>query len=265
MSRKSTRKRRKELRENQEGLCGLCWLPLQENLSTDHILPKSWFDKLGKTDKNQMDNIQAVHADCNRAKGSYPSAWHRHTLRMCLATIRGEDLDTDSVLWRMAGGKPSTQNTPILQGPEWVHLSGAFGLIVPYIHKYFKDQGFRVPSKIRSDQFSHQFVEWMKTEPMRTWYENEQAMFYAEVPEMWSRAVEHEFRLSLPGYVRGHLTMRPGFKIPADAEGPPVGVRKQMGDETVFEGFIWPTADPSRFAISKLRGDKPVDAVDAWH
>ena len=265
MSRKSTRKGRKVLCEMQEGLCGLCWLPLQENLSTDHILPKSWYDKLGKTDKNRMDNLQAAHADCNSEKDSYPSPWHRHTLRMCLATIRGEELDTDSVLWKLAGAKPATQNTPILQGPEWVHLSGAFGLIVPYIHKYFNDQGLRVPPRIRSDQFSRQFIEWMNTEPMRTRYDNERAKMYAEAPEMWSRAVEHEFRLSLPGYVRGELTMRPGFKVPADAEGPPVGIRKQMDDETVFEGFIWPTEDPLTFAISKLREDKPVNAVDAWH
>ena len=265
MSRKSTRKGRKVLCEMQEDLCGLCWLPLQENLSTDHILPKSWYDKLGKTDKNRFDNLQAAHTACNRKKGSYPSPWHRHTLRMCLATIRGEELDTDSFLWKMAGPKPATQNTPILQGPEWVHLSGAFGLIVPYIHKYFNDQGLGVPPKIRSDQFSNQFVEWMKTEPMRTWFDNEQAMFFAAVPEMWNRAVEHEFRLSLPGYVRGELTMRPGFKVPADAAGPPVGIRKRMDDETVFEGFIWPTEDPLTFAISKLREDKPVNAVDAWH
>ena len=88
---------------------------------------------------------------------------------------------------------------------------------------------------------------------------------YTEAPEMWSRAVEHVFRLSLPGYVRGELVMRPGFKVPADAKGPPVGIRQLMDDETVFEGFIWPTDDPLTFAISKLRADKPTNAVDAWH
>ena len=35
-----------------------------------------------------------------------------------------------------------------------------------------------------------------------------------------------------------------------------VGIRKQMDDETVFEGFIWPTEDPLTFAMSKLREDK---------
>ena len=88
---------------------------------------------------------------------------------------------------------------------------------------------------------------------------------YAEAPEMWSRAVEHVFRLSLPGYVRGELTMRPGFKVPADAKAPPVEIRKKIDDEVVFEGFIWPTDDPLTFAISKLREDKPVNAVGAWH
>ena len=107
-------------------------------------------------------------------------------------------------------------------------------------------------------------MEWMNTEPMRTWHHNERAMMFAEAPEMLSRAAEHVFRLSLPGYVRGELTMRPGFKVPADAKGPPVGIRKLMDDETVFEGFIWPTEDPSTFAVSKLREDKPVNAVDAW-
>ncbi len=265
MSRKSTRLGRKRLLELQEGLCGLCWLPLQENLSTDHILPQAWHDKLGKPDKNRPDNLQTTHVDCNSKKGSYPSPWNRHMLRMCLATIRGEALDTDSILWKLAGAKPASQNTPILQGPEWVHLSSAYGLIVPYIHKYFNDQGLNVPPRIRSDQFHEQFIDWMNTEPMRTWYDNEQIIMHAQAPEMWSRAVEHDFRLSLHGYVRGELTMRPGFKVPADAKGPPVGIRKLLGDETVFDGFIWPTGDPLTFAISKLRSDKPANAVDAWH
>ena len=265
MSRKSTRKGRKMLLEMQEGLCGLCWRPLQDNLSTDHILPQTWHDKLGRPEKNRVDNLQATHVDCNSEKGSYPSPWHRHTLRMCLATIRGEALDTDSFLWKLAGGKPTPQNTPICQGPEWIHLSSAYGLIVPYIHKYFNDQGLLVPSRIRSDQFLRQFIEWMDTEPMRTWHHNERAIMYAKAPEMWSRAVEHVLRLSLPDYVRGEISMRPGFKIPADAKGPPVRIRKLMDDETVFEGFIWPTNDPLKFAISKLRDDKPVNAVDAWH
>lgn len=258
MTRKSIRKL---LREMQEGLCGVCWRPLQKKCSLDHILPKTWHDKLGKSGKNHIDNLQATHIDCNSQKGSYPSPWHRHTLRMCLAIVRGEDLDTDSLLWKLAGGKPASQNTPILQGPEWVHLSSAFGLIVPYIHKYFNDQGLRVPPRIRSDQFT----EWMKAEPMRTWYHNEQAIMYAETPEMWSRAVEHAFMSSQPGYVRGKLTMRPGFKVPADAKGPPVAIRQKIDDEKVFEGFIWPTDDPLKFALSKLRYDKPANAVDAWH
>ena len=265
MSRRSTRRGRKLLCEMQEGLCGLCWRPLQENLSTDHILPQTWHDKLDKPEKNRTDNLQATHVDCDNEKGSYPSPWHRHTLRMCLAIVRGEALDTDSFLWKLAGAKPASSNTPIFQGPEWVHLSSAYGLIVPYIHKYFNDQGRRVPPRIRSDQFLKQFIEWMNTEPMRTWHHNERAIMYAKAPEMWSRAVEHIFRLSLPGYVRGELTMRPGFKVPADAKVPPVGIRKLMDDEIVFEGFIWPTEDPLTFAISKLREDKPVNAVDAWH
>ena len=263
--RSSTRRGRKLLREMQEGLCGLCWRPLQKNLSTDHILPQTWHDRLGKPEKNRTDNLQATHVDCNNEKGSYPSPWHRHTLRMCLAMVRGEELDADALLWKLAGAKPASQNTPILQGPEWVHLSSAYGLVVPYIHKYFNDQGLSVPPRISSDQFSKQFSEWMNTEPMRTSYQNEQARMSAEAPEMWSRAVEHVFRLSLPGYVRGELTMRPGFRVPADAAGPPVGIRKLMDDETVFEGFIWPTEDPLTFAISKLREDRPVNAVDAWH
>lgn len=211
------------------------------------------------------DNLQATHIDCNTEKGSFPSPWHRHTLRMCLATVRGESLDTDSILWKLAGTKPVSQNTPILQGPEWVHLSSAYGLVVPYIYKYFNDQGLRVPARIRSDQFVQQFEQWMNTEPMRTWHHNERAIMFAEAPEMWNRAVEHVFRCSLHGYVRGELNMRPGFKVPADAKGPPVGIRKPIGDEIAFEGFIWPTDDPLTFAISKLREDKPVNAVDAWH
>ena len=265
MSRKSTRRGRKLLCEMQEGLCGLCWFPLDNNLSTDHILPRTWHDKLGKPDRNRWDNLQATHVDCDNDKGSYPSPWHRHTLRMCLAIVRGEALDTDSILWKLAGEKPVSHNTPILQGPEWMHLSSAFGLVVPYIHKYFNDQGLRVPSRIRSDQFLPQFLEWMNSEPMRTWHHNERAMMSAQAPEMWSRAVEHVFRLSLLGYVRGALTMRPGFKVPADAKGPPVGVRQLIDDEVAFQGFIWPTDDPLTFAISKLRADKPEDAVDAWH
>ena len=265
MTRKSTRRGRKLLCEMQEGLCGLCWLPLEENLSTDHILPQEWHDKLGKPDKDRWDNLQATHEACNHKKRSYPSPWHRHTLRMCLATVRGEALDTESVLWKLAGEKPEPQNTPIVQGPEWEHLSSAFGLVVPYIHKYFNDQGLRVPARIRSGQFTEQFAEWMNTEPMRTWHHNERAIMYAQAPEMLSRAAEHVFRLSLPGYVRGELTMRPGFKVPADANAPPVRIRKRMDDATVFEGFIWPTEDPLTFTISKLREDKPVNAVDAWH
>ena len=31
--------------------------------------------------------------------------------------------------------------------------------------------------------------------------------------------------------------MSPGFKVPADTEVPPVGIRKLMDDEIVFEGF----------------------------
>ena len=265
MSRKSTRRGRKLLWEVQEGLCGLCWRPLQENLSTDHILPQEWHDKLGKPGRNRADNLQATHVDCNNSKGSYPSPWHRHTLRMCLAVVRGEELDTESFLWKLAGEKPESQHTPILQGPEWAYLSSASGLIVPYIHKYFNDQGLRVPPRIRSDQFTQQFIEWMNTEPMRTWHHNERAIMLAQAPEMWSRAAEHVFSRSLLGYVRGELTMRPGFKVPADAKGPPVRIRKLMDDEKVFEGFVWPTDDPLTFTISKLRGDKPENAVDAWH
>ena len=40
MTRKSTRRERKRLLEQQEGLCGLCWLPLTADVTTDHILPK---------------------------------------------------------------------------------------------------------------------------------------------------------------------------------------------------------------------------------
>lgn len=266
MSRRATRKGRKRLLEMQEGLCGLCWLPLQENLSTDHILPQKWCDKLGKPEeKHRIDNLQAVHVACGTKKGSYPSPWHRHMLRMCLATIRGEELDTDTLLWKLAGEKPIPQNTPILQGPEWVYPASAYGLVVPYIHKYFNDQGFQVPPKIRSDQFFPQFTAWMDTEPMRAWHRNELEIMYAEAPLMWSRAAEHDFRVSLPGYVRGTLTMRPGFKVPAEAGGPPVAIRQQIGDETVFDGFIWPTDDPLEFALSKLPGDKPENAADAWH
>ena len=106
-------------------------------------------------DKNRTDNLQATHVDCNNVKGSYPSPWHRHTLRMCLAIVRGEALDTDSVLWKLAGEKPaSSEHSDMVQGPEWVHLSSAYGLVVPYIHKYFNDQGLRVPPRIRSDQFT---------------------------------------------------------------------------------------------------------------
>ena len=233
----------------QEGLCGLCWYPLQENLSTDHILPQIWHDKLGKPDKDRWDNLQATHVDCNHKKRSYPSPWHRHTLRMCLATVRGEALDTESLLWKLAGEKPEPQNTPIVQGPEWVHLSSAFGLVVPYIHKYFNDQGLRVPARIRSDQFTEQFAEWMNTEPMRTWHHNERAIMYAQAPEMLSRAAEHVFRLSLPGYVRGELTMRPGFTVPADAKGPPVGIRKAVG--MALFGAI--TAIPGTIVFNKCK------------
>ena len=262
MTRKSIRKL---LRDMQEGLCGVCWRPLPKNCSLDHILPKTWHDKLGKPGKNHIDNLQATHIDCNNKKDSFPSPWHRHTLRMCLAIVRGEELDTDSILWKLAGAKPASQNTLILQGSEWVHLSSAFGLIVPYIHKYFNDQGLRVPPRIRSDQFTQQFTEWMNTEPMRARYRDERAAMDAQAPEMWSRAIEHAFSVAQPGYVRGKLTMLPWFEVPADAKGPPVGIRQLVDDEIMFEGFVWPTDDPLKFAISKLREDKPANAVDAWH
>lgn len=265
VSRRSTRRRRKRLSEMQEGLCGLCWLPLHGSLSTDHILPRTWHDKLDKPGKHRWDNLQVAHVACDNRKGSYPSPWNRHTLRMTLATIREDDgLDTDSRLWKLVGDKPIPQNNPIVQGPEWDYPSTAFGLIVPYIHKYFTDQGLRVPRKIRRDQFLQQFEEWMEIEPMSTWFHNELALLATDAPEMWNRAVEHVMRLELPGYLRGELRMRPGFKVPTDAKGPPVGIRKVMDDEVVLEGFLWPTSDPLRFVVSKRRDDKPEGAIDEW-
>ena len=191
MSRRSTRKARERLRGMQEGLCGLCWLPLDHDLSTDHILPQTWHDKLGRLDKDRMDNLQAAHQVCNRQKASYPSPWHRHTLALALAQVRGEPLDTDSELWKLAGARPESQNSPLSPGHEWVHLVTAFGWVVPYICKYFNDQGLQVPRRIRSDQFTQQFEEWLDTEPMRTWRLNELSIMHAQAPEMFARAARH--------------------------------------------------------------------------
>ena len=194
-------KARPQLRRTQEGLCGICWRPLQQDIDTDHILPQVWHDKLRKPGKNRADNLQAVHVECNRMKGSYPSLWHRHTLKLCLALIRGGTPNTEPVLWKLAGPVPAFQNRK-LQNPERVCFASAYGLIVPYIHKFFDRQNLQVPANIRSDRFLKPFLDWVNTEPMRTQHHVERAGMHAEAAAMWDRAAEHACRVPQPGEKR---------------------------------------------------------------
>ena len=267
MSTKATRRARKRLLHAQEGLCGLCWLPLTSDLSTDHILPQRWYKELGKSEsKHQEGNLQAAHTHCNKQKANYPSPWHRHSLRFFLARIRGTEIDEEALLvWNIAGEKPVSQNTPLRPGPEWIYPKSSGLQLVPYVHKYFNDQGFSVPDKIRRDQFEPQFAAWMQQEPMRTWHQTEQAIMREQAHEMWQRALEHELRCSADGYVRGTIAMKPGFAIPEGSSGPPLPVRRTDHAGIEFEGFLWPTSDPLTFAVSRHRDDKPEEAIDQWH
>jgi len=54
----------------QRGLCGICWMPLPDDLSRidpDHIQPRGLG---GATHDSHPDNLQAVHHRCNMQKGS---------------------------------------------------------------------------------------------------------------------------------------------------------------------------------------------------
>ena len=61
-SQRRRKRRSKQLRKKQKNLCGICGEPLQENLTLDHIKPKS-FGGSGK-----LENMQIVHEQCNQEK-----------------------------------------------------------------------------------------------------------------------------------------------------------------------------------------------------
>ena len=144
MNTKAIRRARKRLLQAQEGLCGLCWLPLESDLSTDHILPQKWHKELGKAEsKHREANLQAAHTYCNKQKANYPSPWHRHSLRFFLALMRGTEIDKDALLvWKIAGEKPVSQNTPLCQGHEWFYPQSSNLLLAPYVCEYFSQQGW---------------------------------------------------------------------------------------------------------------------------
>ena len=210
------------LLEAQERLCGLCWCPLRNNIDTDHILPKAWHTKLGKPGKNRKDNLQATHVNCNKKKGSYPSPWHRHTLKMCLALARGSTLNVEPFLKKQAGPGPAFQDRALLQGPEQMHFRTAYGLTVPCICEYFSDQGLPVPARTRSDRFLQPFLEWLNTEPVQARIQSERADIYAEAPEMWNRAAAHVNRAS----------PEPCVSVPVDR------FRELLADEAVLGGVM---------------------------
>ena len=235
---------RMRLHDAQEGLCGICWLPLQDpaqgsphnpvhdSVDTDHILPQVWHAKLGKPGKNRADNLQAVHVECNRMKGPYPSLWHRHTLQMCLTQIRDGTPNTESVLRKLSGPEPVFR-ARTLQRAERIHFRSAYGLIVPYICKFFDNQKLRVPANARTDQFLQPFLEWVNTEPMRTQHHVERAGMHAEASEMRNRAAKHACRVPQSGK---KYDTRPLRDEPAD--GLAAMFQKLLDDEAVSGGVM---------------------------
>jgi 5-methylcytosine-specific restriction endonuclease McrA len=61
---KARERLRQRLKEQQQGLCALCSLPLEENISLDHKIPQS------KGGRHATPNLQATHVICNTMKGS---------------------------------------------------------------------------------------------------------------------------------------------------------------------------------------------------
>lgn len=120
---------------------------------------------------------------------------------MCLALVRGDELNIEPFLRKLAGTNPAAHGRSLLRGPEQIHFRTAYGLIVPCIYEYFSDRSLPVPARTRSDRFLEPFHERLNTEPVLARIQGERADIYAEAPEMWNRAVAHVNRVSPGPYV----------------------------------------------------------------
>ena len=251
-------KHKQSLYKMQEGLCGICWYLLQGDSDVDHILPKAWHDKLDKPGKNRKDNLQATHTACNKQKGSSPSPWHRHTLRMCLACIRGNRTNLDFVRGQLTGPIPAFRGQTMLQAPEKVLFASAYGLPVPYIHEYFNYQNRPVPATSRTDKFLGPFLEWLNTEPAQTRYFEERARMHAGTATMWNRAVKHVNRVPRPGSVDRQHNKRPQPNAGARVDQSPARLRTLLDDEALLGGVMAcgiPADDRRRETLQKAAGE----------